>query len=157
VPSIERVDESVRSTSAVLRTFLEHLAEMHGRCTADTIATTELTLSQVRMLLVLRQKCEAISVNCLADEVGLSLAAAGRGVDRLVGIELVDRREDATDRRVKRLSLTDKGTELLDKQFALKDDDLKDMVTRLPTEVRARLHDALSDALIHLSPEKVTS
>jgi DNA-binding MarR family transcriptional regulator len=157
VPSIEPVDDSVRSASSVLRSFLEHLAEVHGRRTVDSLATTELTLSQVRMLLVLRQKCEAISVNCLADAVGLSLAAAGRGVDRLVGIDLVDRREDAADRRVKRLSLTDKGTELIERQFELKEEDLNEVVTSLPADVRARLRDALSDALLHLSPEKVTS
>ncbi|GEE01246.1 hypothetical protein nbrc107696_16920 [Gordonia spumicola] len=157
MPSIDSADESVRSTRDALRSFLEYLAELHGKRTVDSLATTELTLSQVRMLLVLRQKCDAISVNCLADAVGLSLAAAGRGVDRLVGIDLVDRREDSADRRVKRLSLTEKGTDLLDKHFAIKDDDLNGVVTSLPADVRARFRDALSDVLIHLSPEKVTS
>ncbi|WP_132993006.1 MarR family winged helix-turn-helix transcriptional regulator [Gordonia zhaorongruii] len=154
--SVDLPDESVRSTSSVLLRFLEHIAEQHLCSTADNLAATDLTLSQLRMLLVLHHGDEPMSVNALAEAVGLSLAAAGRGADRLVGLELVDRREDPADRRVKRLSLTDQGQALLDDQFALKADDLTSCVASLPETSRTRLRDTLTDTLTHLSPEKVT-
>ena len=109
------------------------------------------------MLFVLREHDEAISVNALAEAVDLSLAAAGRGVDRLVVLGLVDRREDTADRRVKRLSLTSEGVALLDDQFELKCSDLDDAVAELPRDLRVKLRETLTDVLTFVSPEKVTS
>ncbi|WOC12801.1 MarR family winged helix-turn-helix transcriptional regulator [Gordonia sp. MP11Mi] len=157
MPAINDIDESVSATSTVLFRFLDTLACQQSARTADSLAATDMTLSQLRMLFVLHRENEAVSVNTLADAVGLSLAAAGRGADRLVGLELVDRREDQEDRRVKRLSLTCKGRALLDDQFTQHADDLTDVVATLPEDLRNTLRDTLSDVLTHLSPEKVTS
>ena len=137
--------------------FLDHLACQQSARTADSLAATDMTLSQLRMMFALHRESEPVSVNELADAVGLSLAAAGRGADRLVGLDLVDRREDPADRRVKRLSLTDKGRTLLDEEFTQHSDDLDGLVSALPDDLRITLRDTLSDVLAHLSPEKVTS
>ncbi|MBB4135099.1 MarR family winged helix-turn-helix transcriptional regulator [Gordonia humi] len=156
MPSTD-IDESVRATSDVLFRFLDTLACQQSARTADSLAATDLTLSQLRMLFVLHRENESVPVNTLADAVGLSLAAAGRGVDRLVGLEFVDRREDPDDRRVKRLSLTDEGRALLDQQFTQHSDDLTGVVAELPEDLRDTFRCTLSDVLSHLSPEKVTS
>lgn len=157
MPSPDDLDDSVSATSAVLFRFLDTLTCQQTSRTADSLAATDLTLSQLRMLFVLHRGDEAVAVNTLADAVGLSLAAAGRGADRLVGLELVDRREDPTDRRVKRLSLTDKGRALLDEQFTQHEDDLTETVASLPEDLRITFRETLSAVLTHLSPEKVNS
>ncbi|MCF8568999.1 MarR family winged helix-turn-helix transcriptional regulator [Gordonia sp. HY002] len=154
-PSV--VDESVTATCAVLFRFLDALSCQQSAHAADSLAALDMPLSHLRMLFTLGRKDEAVSVNTLADAVGLSLAAAGRGADRLVGLELVDRREDPDDRRVKRLSLTDKGRTLLAEQFTQHSDDLADVIATLPEQLRNTLRSTLSDVLTHLSPEKVTS
>ena len=53
------------------------------------------------------------TVKALAERLGLSLPGASRAVDQLVRRGLLDRREDADDRRCKRLSVTDAGRELV--------------------------------------------
>ena len=110
-----------------------------------------MTLSQLRMLMVLFRSDHDLSVNELAEAVDLSLAAAGRGADRLVAIDLVVRREDETDRRVKRLSLSDQGRELIHSKFRMRDEDLASIVAEIPGDVRADLQSALSSALESIS------
>ncbi len=109
----------------------------------DDLVATDLTLSQIRSVFILGMHGSAMSVNELASEIGLSLAAAGRGVDKLVGMGIVDRREDATDRRIKRISLTEKGQAIVDAQTDVRDDIVKEFAGRLPDDVRDDLCSAL--------------
>jgi DNA-binding MarR family transcriptional regulator len=53
------------------------------------------------------------TVKELAEQLGLSLPGCSRVVDHLVRRGLMDRREDPTDRRAKRVSVTDAGHELV--------------------------------------------
>ena len=55
------------------------------------------------------------------------------------------------------VSLAEKGRTLLDEQFTQHSDDLADVITKLPEQLRNTLRCTLSDVLTHLSPEKVTS
>lgn len=138
---------SVEDCTSTLVTFLEQVAA-RASCTAvDRVTATDMTLSQLRMLMVLSRSDHDLSVNELADAVDLSLAAAGRGVDRLVAIDLVVRREDETDRRVKRLSLSNQGHELIRNQFRTRADDLACVVAQIPGDVRGELQSALSSAI----------
>lgn len=127
----------------------------------DTLAATELSLSQMRSVFILGSHGSAMSVNELAGELGLSLAAAGRGIDKLVGLGFVDRREDAADRRIKRISLTEKGQEFVDAQLSIRQDLLHTFVSRLPDEVRDDLRSALAtvvdcDDYWHLEPKSAS-
>jgi DNA-binding MarR family transcriptional regulator len=49
----------------------------------------------------------------LAENLRLSVGATGRNVERLVKEGLVDRQEDDVDRRIKRISLTSQGLDLI--------------------------------------------
>lgn len=131
--------------------FFERLAARASCSTVDRVAAADMTLSQLRMLMVLFHSDHDLSVNELAEAVDLSLAAAGRGADRLVAIDLVVRREDETDRRVKRLSLSDQGRELIQSQFRVRDEDLASIVAEIPGDVRTALRSALSSALESIS------
>ncbi|WP_448222616.1 MarR family winged helix-turn-helix transcriptional regulator [Gordonia iterans] len=118
--------------------------------TAANLASTDLTFSQVRILFVLLQSDEGLPTHEVADHLGLSLAATGRAADRLVTLGFVDRREDPRDRRVKRLSLTAAGDELLTEHFRLREDDVRNLLTPLPDDVRDRLRQALTEAAGYL-------
>lgn len=79
----------------------------------------ELTISRARALFGLGSRSEPLPVSEVAAMVGLSAAAAGRLVDRLVVDGLVRREESPTDRRVKLVALTEQGhTVVLDQRDA---------------------------------------
>jgi DNA-binding MarR family transcriptional regulator len=83
---------------------------------AEVMAATaefDLTLSQLRMLFVLENAEQDLAVNELAERVSLSVAAAGRAVDGVVRAGLMSRREDDSDRRIKRIGLTDNGRQAI--------------------------------------------
>jgi DNA-binding MarR family transcriptional regulator len=106
-------------------------------------AELELSLSQVRALLVLWRAEAPVSLGALAQGVALSDAAAVRMVDGLLRHGLVARREDDHDRRIKRITLTDAGTDAVRSLVADKREGLEQLARMLePDEL-----DALSAAL----------
>ncbi|MBD0021818.1 MarR family transcriptional regulator [Gordonia pseudamarae] len=109
----------------------------------DFLAESELTLSQLKVLFALGSSDGPMSVNELADRIHLSLAATGRIIDKLVGVTLVNRREDTVDRRVKRISLTDSGQEFIDSERAVMDDTITRFVSTLPADIGEQLRAAL--------------
>jgi DNA-binding MarR family transcriptional regulator len=84
---------------------------------SDVMAATakfDLTFSQLRMLFVLDKAATDLAINELADRVSLSMAAAGRAVDGLVRSGLLLRRDDAEDRRIKRIALSPTGGQMIE-------------------------------------------
>jgi DNA-binding MarR family transcriptional regulator len=99
-------------------------------------AELDLSLSQVRALLVLWRAEEPVSLGELARGVGLSDAAAVRMVDGLLRGDLVVRREDAHDRRIKRITLSAAGLEAVTGLVAAKREELELLAqTLLPDEL----------------------
>jgi DNA-binding MarR family transcriptional regulator len=79
------------------------------------VAELDLTMPQIRAMFVLDTSERTLALTELAPQMGLSVAAAGRAVDRLVRDGLVSRTEDTVDRRIKRLALTDRGSAALER------------------------------------------
>lgn len=73
----------------------------------------DLTLTQVKALCALSS--DELTVKELAERLGLSLPGASRAVDALVDRDLIGRREDTADRRMKRLRCTDAGRAALER------------------------------------------
>lgn len=71
----------------------------------------DLSITQVRCLMIVNGHGGEMSLGELSDCIRLSPAAASRAVDRLVQLELVTRREHEADRRVKRVALSERGQE----------------------------------------------
>lgn len=113
----------------------------------DEIIETELGFTHFKALLILSRYGRPLSVNELSDELHLSLAAAGRAVDKLVHLELVLRREDEHDRRVKRISLSEDGIKAVALVFQRRQDLVRDLIAKLPENLRANLNDALTPIL----------
>lgn len=65
----------------------------------------------------------------LADVLELGKAALGALIDRIEASGLVERRFDAVDRRVKRLFLTKKGSQVI-KEMRLKSHEMSDLILR---------------------------
>jgi len=97
----------------VLEAFVGHLHCGAQSAGIDALLSADLTFSQMRTLLTLTQHPEPAPINEIAGRLGLSVAAAGRNVDQLVRTGLVDRIEDPLDRRIKRISLSGSGFELI--------------------------------------------
>jgi DNA-binding MarR family transcriptional regulator len=77
--------------------------------TFNTIADLDLSFTQLKALCALEQDGEERSVKALAESMGLSLPAMSRAVDGLFERGFVERDEDPTDRRMKRVRLTKAG------------------------------------------------
>lgn len=135
--------DSADRVFASLSTLFERLSCAAKSSTMDVVFEADLTFSQFRAMTELGARGAAMSVNELADALHLSVAAAGRAVDRLVGLGLVDRREDRTDRRVKRVSLTESGHRFAAAAADARADVLRDFARRLPDDVADNLDAAL--------------
>jgi DNA-binding MarR family transcriptional regulator len=104
----------------------------------------DLSLSQLRALLVLWRAETPMSLHALAEGVGLSDPAAVRMVDGLLRAGLVVRREDEHDRRVKRIALTAAGSQAVDQLTAARRESLERLAATLEPEELDRLIAALN-------------
>jgi DNA-binding MarR family transcriptional regulator len=97
----------------VLESFVGRLHCGSQSAGIEALIAADLTFSQMRTLLVLTQQPEPIPIHEIATRLELSVAAAGRNVDQLVRLGLLDRVEDEVDRRIKRISLNGPGRDLI--------------------------------------------
>ena len=109
----------------------------------STFAGIDLSFSQVRMLMVLAYVDTALPINQIATHLDLTLASAGRNVDRLLQERLVERNENAHDRRVKLVQLTPLGRDLVSQHFACHRRMLAEFTHRLSEADRVRMAAAL--------------
>lgn len=89
------------------------MAHLFAFSRSDPLLTANLTMPQFRLLLVLALRGGSASHD-LAESMGVSLATITGIVDRLAAQDLVTRREDPRDRRVRRVELTAAGRGLVD-------------------------------------------
>jgi DNA-binding MarR family transcriptional regulator len=85
---------------------------LHKNCNSDlfeAVGTLELSLTQIKLLHHLDDASSELTLKEAAESVHVSLPAASRMVDDLVRRGFVVRNEDAEDRRMKRVRLTDDG------------------------------------------------
>ncbi len=139
--------QATGETCAALAEFLHRFMTAAKTNATDFLAGTDLTFSQLKVLFTVGSHDRALSVNEIAERIHLSLAATGRTVDKLVGADLVNRREDDTDRRVKRISLTAAGQRFIDSERAVKEQTITSFVDTLPADVSDQLRHALNRIL----------
>jgi DNA-binding MarR family transcriptional regulator len=127
----------------------------------STFADVDLSLSQVRMMMVLAHVDAALPINQIAAHLGLTLASAGRNVERLLREGLVERNDHPQDRRVKLVRLTPEGRDLISQHFACHRRMLADFTERLSEADRVRIAAALvpvldGDLLVEIPPALAT-
>jgi DNA-binding MarR family transcriptional regulator len=105
----------------------------------------DLTLTQVKALTAL--SAGELTVKDLAERLGLSLPGASRAVDALVDRGLLGRREDSSDRRMKRLCCTAAGHDALTRLDEARLAGVATFTATLPAAQRKRLSGALRPIL----------
>lgn len=105
----------------------------------------DLTLTQVKALCALSD--DELTVKELAERLGLSLPGASRAVDALVDRKLIGRREDTTDRRMKRLRCTDAGQAALERLDEARLAGIAQFTAKIPPAQAKRLSAALAPIL----------
>ena len=89
--------------------LLSYLMRTATMGTFNTIAELDLSFTQIKVLCALEMEGQDRSVKALADSMSVSLPAMSRAVDGLFERGFVEREEDPTDRRMKRVRLTEAG------------------------------------------------
>jgi DNA-binding MarR family transcriptional regulator len=120
-------------------------AYLNRRSSADLfrmVAELDSSFSQVKMLFLLEDGGEH-SVKDIAAGLGLSLPAASRAVDGLIQRGYVTRREAATDRRSRLVTLTDVGRAVVDRVIRARLQTLQAFGDELTPDERDSLYTAL--------------
>jgi DNA-binding MarR family transcriptional regulator len=107
--TIAPTKEKHASLARDMYALLSYLMRTANAGTFKTIGDLDLSFTQLKALCALEAAGDERSVKALAEALGVSLPAMSRAVDGLYERGFVDRREDQTDRRVKRVRLTDEG------------------------------------------------
>ena len=138
---------SAPETSAELAERLVSLFAAIGRrsnaAAAGSLSFGDLSISQVRLLHVMHAT-GGQSIGDLANRLGISAATASRACDGLARAGLVERREDADDRRVRRLHPTPTGVAYVEQFAAAKLDAVRELLKTLDAGQQQRLFEALS-------------
>jgi DNA-binding MarR family transcriptional regulator len=103
----------------------------------------DLSFSQMRALFVLSDSHDELAVHELAKLLGLSMATAGRAVQGLARADMVTRREDGHDRRVKRVRLSEHGRHFVDSLMQAHRAAVREHLESLSDHERERLSLAL--------------
>jgi len=113
----------------------------------EAIVELDLSLTQCKVLNILEYESEEQSVKELAEQIGISLAAASRTVEILHQRAFVHRREDVEDRRMKRVRITDAGRAATRRLGAAKLEALRDFVGTLSDNEREKLSAGLASVV----------
>lgn len=138
----------------VLVGLLESLHKKGDSEFVDALIEWDLSFSQMLVLTVLSRQAEPVPINELAERSRLSVASAGRNVDALVNVGLVDRREDSRDRRIKRVSLSKTGLALHAKHYEAMHAEVAKLVELLPEEHGQPLLQALEPIVARGTPSR---
>jgi DNA-binding MarR family transcriptional regulator len=123
----------VADRDAMISRILETQRLLRQRFADDhshPLLAVNLTISQLKVMLILA-RLGGTSGQELARRTGVSLATLTGIVDRLVVQDLVTRREDPRDRRVRRLQLTPAGTEVIERLIAAGEEHHQRLLQRL--------------------------
>ena len=141
---------STGSETALAEDLYAVVVFLHKNCNSDlfeAVGALDLTLTQIKLLHHLEDTTEPLSLKRAAEMVLVSLPAASRTVDDLVRRGFVERHEDAEDRRMKRVSLTEAGRSVIRKLNAARLSGLEEFTQTLTDDERGALAGALAKLL----------
>lgn len=139
-----QVDAVVRAANVFLRVAARSVAEV------EDLVTTP----QLRVLVLIANRGPQ-NLGAVAVELGVHPSNATRTCDRLVQAGLIERGEDAQDRRLSRLVLSAKGRRLVDQVMSHRREAVAAVLEHLPAETRSSLSAAM-DAFASASGEAET-
>jgi DNA-binding MarR family transcriptional regulator len=146
----KRSDPAPQETAARLSALLRHVFLYDRGNQLRVLEETGLSMTQCKALLELGGLGESSAprqVSDLAETFGTSVPSMSRAVDGLVKKRLVSRVEDPDDRRVRRVAITARGKQLVDKLLIVRQAGMEAFAASLSAAQRRKL-DAAIDALM---------
>ena len=144
--SITAEGVTVTQLAEDLVAFVSYLQRKTAHDFMAILGELEVPFSHFKALMILDAAGE-LPLKSLAPALGLSLAAASRAVDGLHRAGFVARTEDPTDRRAKRIALTDDGQGLVDRLTTARVAGMTAFVEELGARERAGLAKAIAPIL----------
>jgi DNA-binding MarR family transcriptional regulator len=141
---------AVASPSSLATELYALVVFLHKNCNSDlfeAVGALELTLTQIKLLHHLDDATSPLSLKEAAEMVHVSLPAASRTVDDLVRRGFAGREEDADDRRMKQVTITDAGRTVIHRLNAARLSGLQQFVDHLTDTERGALDGALEQLL----------
>lgn len=129
-------DSSLQSNTLVELFALFMRNSMHSSLRHSREHGLSMTQFSTMMTLHKRGTC---AISEIAEELGVSTAAASQMVDRMVNEGMILRSEDPHDRRVKLISLTERGHQLLHENFQARRNWLSEIVETLSDEEKEQV------------------
>lgn len=136
---------SAKELAAELLDLWSHLMRGSSQQMFAVLGELDLTMTQMKTLGMLDDCVEEVSLKELSERLGLSLPATSRTVDGLLRRGLLSRHEDAEDRRIKRVRLTDEGRAVVRRIVTARLQGLESYAATLSDDQRAALMAALAD------------
>jgi len=139
----------LRTTAARLGALLRHIFIFSGGEHLRKMEESGLTLTQCKTLLMLAgpEGDRPYAGRDIAERLHVSVPSVSRAVDELVRSRLVRRVEDPDDRRIRRLTITDKGRRLAGEIVAARMADMEAFAASLTPAQRRKLDAALEAML----------
>ena len=141
--------KSIDPLVIALQKWLEVFMRSNMRSFIQFSKENNLSMSQVGALFGIDKERGGVSL--IGEHLGMSSAAASQLLQRLVEEGLVLRTEDPTDRRAKKMVLTEKGRRFIDDMIALRQDQLE----RLSASLSASETDQIIAAFKILSAKAI--
>ena len=132
---------ALHDVARLLRTYSDQRARELGTTRAQWAVLSRL------------QRCEGVNQSELAEALDLAPLTLGRLIDKLTAAGLVERRDDATDRRANRLYLTAAAAPTLSALGALAEDVMGRALADLDEKAIRALHDGLATIKANLKNE----
>lgn len=123
-----------RQLSDELLTVIRNVMRAGGGRFLTVLEQNGLSMTAMKLLMILDCAEQAMPVSKAATQLGLSLAATSRAVDDAVKRGHVSRTEADYDRRVKLLALTSQGSHLVEQINAARREGADNFVARLTNE-----------------------
>ncbi|GGL92004.1 MarR family winged helix-turn-helix transcriptional regulator [Nakamurella endophytica] len=111
---------------------------------AQSLAAVEdrVSVAQFRLLVILASR-GTLGLNALAEAMGVHPSNATRACDRLVGLGLLDRRENPADRRQLALALTPAGVAVVQEVMTARRAAIAEILERVPAGRREGVGEAM--------------
>lgn len=150
IPTTPESSAQERETAARVIALMRHLFLYDRGNQLRVMEESGLSMTQCKAILEIGGLGEVVS-SCqlkeLAEKLGASTPAMSRAVDDLVKKQLVTRIEDPDDRRARRIELTAKGREVVDRIVTVRMKGVTAFAASLTATQRRKL-DAAVDALM---------
>ena len=127
----------------VIREWSEVFMQRSMRDFRRFMDETALSFSQINILMRLLHG-GSIGVSEIGGQLGVTNAAASQAVERMVQLGLIERTEDPTDRRAKKLALTPEGRRLIEQGIEVRSQWVEGLTQALTLEQQDMIITALT-------------